>query len=98
MFKTVFKMSRRHRSRCVLDRLTRIAGSPALVQTALISLRRAGREPTLGEVIDYLLAHRDEWHGRVRRTERASAVGARALAAATFHVSVKGEWPMTLRA
>lgn len=47
----------------ILDRLVRIAGgSTLLVEQAFQELSRQGQNASLDDVVEYILANREEWH------------------------------------
>jgi hypothetical protein len=57
------------KQRKLMARLVEIAGSPLLVEEAFAKAKHKGDEPTIDDVVAYILDHRSEWHARrgVRR-------------------------------
>lgn len=50
------------RQRYILRRLIAIAGHPMLVAEALRELNGNGDAPTVADVVNWLIEHREEWH------------------------------------
>lgn len=53
------------KQRQILARLIEIAGSPLLVDEAFSELSASAESFTLEQVIEYILAHRDEFHANL---------------------------------